>query len=127
MAGNTEYGLSKLLGWGVILAIFIGALVLISIDPWVKWAFFWDSSNTLNKAIRQMKKLQRFIKLQKEGIIIGGIIGALLYYDFKYMAVAQFLALLKIPLDNIWIGYSALIIIGASLGALIDSLYKPKQ
>jgi hypothetical protein len=40
MAGNTEYGMSKLIGWMVLGAIFVAFFYLITVDQWVKWAFF---------------------------------------------------------------------------------------
>jgi hypothetical protein len=75
----------------------------------------------------KIKKIINWLKLQKEGIFTGAVIGALLYWDFRYDIVKRFMLTLQIPVFPEWIGWAIIITLCAMVGALVDSVYKPKQ
>jgi len=66
-------------------------------------------------------KLMRWLDLQKEGIFIGVAIALLIYYFNIFPNLLQIL-----PTEPIY-RIGILIYIGSSLGAIIDSIIKPKK
>ena len=66
-------------------------------------------------------KFKQWLDYNKEGIVIGAIVGALLFYFNP-----SFLNYLKLP-ELGWPRLSILILISTSIGALVDSIYKPKK
>lgn len=69
----------------------------------------------------KLKNLTRWIDLQKEGIIIGAIVGAILYYINP-----PFLSILNLS-GLWWHNLAVLILISSTIGAIIDSKYKPRK
>ena len=66
-------------------------------------------------------KIKQWLNYSKEGIVIGSIVGALLFY-FNPL----FLDILNLP-DLEWHRLSILVLISSSIGALIDSQWRPRK
>ena len=64
------------------------------------------------------KKILHWLKLQREGIIIGGLLGAV----FWYLGWSSFL-----PIQNKYLNSALTILILAIIGAIIDSIYEPNK
>ena len=66
-------------------------------------------------------KFKQWLEYNKEGIVIGAIVGILLFYFNP-----SFLSNLNLP-ELGWHRLSILVLISSSICALIDSVYKPRK
>lgn len=70
-----------------------------------------------------MNKLKQFLARQQEGIFWGGLVGLC-----AFILKDRFEILQKLILGNNWLNnVAAFIFVGMSVGALIDSIYKPNK
>ena len=66
-------------------------------------------------------KFKQWLDYNKEGVIGGAIVGALLFYFNP-----SFLSNLNLP-ELAWHRLSILVLISSSIGALIDSQWRPRK
>ena len=67
-------------------------------------------------------KFTKWLDLQKEGIIIGAVIGAILHY-LNFPMINQ---ILNLP-ELWWHRLAILVLLSSTIGAIGDSIYKPKK
>ncbi len=66
-------------------------------------------------------KFNKWLDYNKEGVIYGAIVGTILYYINP-----SFLVQLNLPVLW-WHKLSILVLLSSTVGAIIDSLYRPRK
>ena len=68
------------------------------------------------------KKIDNFLKVNKEGMIVGALIGGVIYY----FNIAIPYLIFKSGISNNT-KLATLVFVGMTIGALIDNYWRPKQ
>ena len=69
----------------------------------------------------KLNEINRWLEYNKEGMIVGAIVGVILYY----LNLSFINNLLNLPVLW-WHRLAILVVISSIIGALIDSIYKPR-